>query len=651
MATGYQLTPEEQRNLAAAEAAGAVSAQDLAAIRSGRAAQTFNQPIANQGVRAGATGNAATPTTGDFARADRAPPKANAVAIKKSTTAVAGLIDSLNAAEQKLVADGVWEVANVYKIRFEPAALGDSKVTKFGKPNKAKVPMQQSVNPADNVNPNTNSVSYDIRTFDYSPGTPIVVILDQILQNSSYIADQAAYMVDEPGQKTKPQKPLGELAWYKISVETSRIKHDAKRRDYAYNITYIISAYAINSMLSQYFPAVPLRGIHKSYKYWFTGQNTQVVRFEQKFNSAYTLTFTNATVPSDQRALYQQLGREAPKVEYQAAVGSGSSQGAEGITNSIGASAADYLYSPTDIAKVELTIVGDPAWLQQGESGAGISSLGFDFNPFNADGGINFDSQEIIFDLQWNTVADYDVNGTGLANPNKTPNTTQASQTYIYRASELTSKFSKGKFEQDLKGTLFEIADTRRDPPSDGSSDRAETARLNRQGNAADQTAATQARTGVDLTNASAGGGRGNGQAQLAAEQARLAASSTTGVNPTSSLAQGTQAALSPPTVLPAPTLTQLQSSPAYIAARRSGETPDAALQAARTSFAATAGGSPVVSNGQAIATGVGTSPPTLTAAQRAEVRNRAIAQTNRELAEEYEPLVAPRNQKIVKDY
>jgi len=486
MATGYQLTPEEQRNLREAEAAGEVSARDLAAIRSGRAAQTFNQSIANQGVRASAAkgsgrGDAAFAAT-DPRRLDLAPPKANAVAIKKSKIAVAGLIDSLNAAEQKLVTgpDAPFLVANVYKIRFEPAALGDSKVTKEGKPNKAKVPMQQSINPADNVNPETNSVSYDVRTFDYSAGTPIVVILDQILQNSSYIADQAAYIVNETNQKTTPQKPLGELAWYKISVATSRIKYDEKRRDYAYNITYIISAYAINSMLSQYFPAVPLRGIHKSYKYWFTGQNTQVVRFEQKFNSAYTLTFTNATVPSDQRALYQQLGREAPKIEYQAAVGSGSSQGAKGTTNSIGASAADYLYSPTDIAKVELTIVGDPAWLQQGESGAGLSSLGFDFNPFNADGGINFDSQEIIFDLQWNTVADYDVNGTGLANPNKTPATSQASQTYIYRASELTSKFNKGKFEQDLKGTLFEIADARRDTPASGSLSAGDFARQDR---------------------------------------------------------------------------------------------------------------------------------------------------------------------------
>lgn len=559
--------------------------------------------------------DAANLANGAAARADAAsplptvasppPPKANAVAIKKSKIAAVGLVDALNAAEQKLVADGVWEVANTYKIEFAPMALGDAKVTKGGKPNKAKVPMQQSVNKADDLNPSTNSVSYDVRTFDFAAGTPIIVILDEILKNSSYITDQAAWMVDEVSQQTKPQKPLGDLAWYKISVTTSPLQFDKKRRDFAYNITYVISTYGINSMMSEYFPPGTLRGIHKSYKYWFTGQNTQVVRYDQQFNSAYKLTFTNSTIGSDTKALTNQLAREAPAVQYQAAVGSSSSQGADGITNSIGASAADYLYSPTDIAKINLTIIGDPAWLQQGEAATGVRSPEFNFNPFNPDGGINFDAQEIIFDIQWNTVADYDVNGTGLANPNRTPNSATAAQTYTYTAIEVTSKFSKGKFEQDLQGKLFRITDPRNTPPVTGSLSAGDSARKDPTATSANQTAATQARTGVDLTNASAGGGRGNGQAQLANEQARLAA-----IGPTSSVAKGAQTLLSPPTVLPDPTLTQLQSSPAYIAARRSGVTPEAALQTARTSFAATAGGSPVSSNGLAVATNAKTNPP-----------------------------------------
>jgi hypothetical protein len=204
-------------------------------------------------------------------------------------------------------------------------------------------------------------------------------------------------------------------------------------------------------MQSEYFPESKIRGRHKSYKYWFTGQNTSVLKFEQKFNSLYKQTFNNPKALTDSNT---KNNRNTPGREYQAAVAGSNSQGAEGLTNSIGASAADYLYSPSDIARCELTIVGDPAWLQQGEAATGISSLNYNFNPFNADGSINFDAQQIIFDLQWNPGVDYDLTGTGLANPNVS-SAPQAIYTYV--ATEVTSKFSKGRFEQDIKGVQVDV--------------------------------------------------------------------------------------------------------------------------------------------------------------------------------------------------
>jgi|LakMenEpi03Aug12_release.lakeMendotaPanAssembly.Ray.scaffolds.fasta_scaffold30680_4 hypothetical protein len=382
-----------------------------------------------------------------------APPKANAAPSVSKNIAV-GLIEALNNTEAELVKKGVWEVANKYSVEFAPAALGDARVTKGGKPNKAKVPMQQAKNPADKVNPASNSADYDVRTFDFRAGTPVVVILNEILKNSTYIADQAAYINDEVTTEVKPQKPLGDLVWYKISVRTTPITpFDTKRNDFAYDITYVISAYPINSMQSEYFPKSKIRGRHKSYKYWFTGQNTQVLKFEQKFNKLYATTFTNPKILTDTRI---QNNRESPPREFQAAVAGSSNQGAEGQANAVGASAADYLYSKTDIANCELTIVGDPAWLQQGEAATGISSTNYNFNPFNADGSINFDAQEIIFDLQWNPGVDYDLTGTGLANPN----VSSAPQAiYTYKASHCVSKFSRGKFEQNLKGVFIDLLD------------------------------------------------------------------------------------------------------------------------------------------------------------------------------------------------
>ena len=361
-------------------------------------------------------------------------------------------MDALNDTEAELVKAGVWEVANRYSIGFVPAALADARVTKLGKPNKAKVPMQQSKNPADKVDPASNSAAYDVRTIDIIAGTSIATVINEILKNSTYIADQAKYINDEVTNEVKPQKPLGDLAWYKLSVQTTPIlPFDKKRNDYAQDIKYVISAYPINSMQSEYFPAGKIRGRHKSYKYWFTGQNTQVLRYEQKFNKLYHTTFTNPKILTDSRI---ENNRETPPREYQAGVASSSNQGADGQANAVGASAADYLYSKTDIAKANLTIVGDPAWLQQGEVATGISSLNYNFNPFNADGGINYDAQQIIFDVQWNPGVDYDLTGTGLANPNVSG---QPLAIYTYAATKVVSKFSRGKFEQDIEGVWVDL--------------------------------------------------------------------------------------------------------------------------------------------------------------------------------------------------
>jgi hypothetical protein len=434
-------------------------------VISGGGAAFGNPKFTAQGRAAGAVQSgtvqsgtviAAAPT------AASAPPKANA-APSVSKNAAVGLIDALNAYELTLCTaqpgqtEGTFLIPNTYSVEFAPVALGNSLVTKGGKPNKAKTPMQQSATPGGRLDPNSNSADYNVRTFGYSAGTSVVSILDEIMKNSSFIADQAAYIVDEQTQKTVPQTPLGNLVWYKISVVTTPKGYDAKRLDFAFNIKYVISAYAINSMLSQYFPMGKMRGIHKSYKYWFTGQNTQVLRFEQEFNKAYLTTFTNPSVSIDQREQQARFTRETQGVQYQAASASSSSQGAEGLTNSIGASAADYLYSYADIANINISIVGDPAWLQQGELAYGVNSATFNFNPFNPDGGINFDAEEIIFDFQWNTVSDYAVDTTGLASPVRSGNNN--TQIYNYKAKTVISKFSQGKFEQELSGTLIQLYD------------------------------------------------------------------------------------------------------------------------------------------------------------------------------------------------
>lgn len=378
------------------------------------------------------------------------PPAKSDSAIKVSNSTLSSLVSILNASEATLVKDGKVEVPNTYSIEFAPPVLGDSKVAKGGKPNKAKTPMAAKTG-MNQLDPDANKVDYDTRTFGFAAGTPIVTIIDEIIKNSTYIVSQADAIVDEVTQEVKQQNNLGNLVWYKISTQsTPKEPIDTKRNGYAYDIKYTINTYAVNSMDSEYFKQAEKRGVHKSYKYWFTGQNTAVLKFEQEFNHAYLTTVVNP----QQLTTFRQATKNilAPR-EFQAAVAGSSTQGAEGKTNSPGASAADYLYSSTDIGETKITIIGDPAWIQQGEASVGVSASNFNFNPFLPDGTINFDSQQVIFDIQWNPGVDYDLENTGLANPNTD---TEPQAIYTYIAKNVVSRFNKGTFEQTIEGSLFQ---------------------------------------------------------------------------------------------------------------------------------------------------------------------------------------------------
>jgi hypothetical protein len=121
-------------------------------------------------------------------------------------------------------------------------------------------------------------------------------------------------------------------------------------------------------------------------------------------------------------------------------------------TNAGPDSAAAYLYSPNDLATVKFRIIGDPGWLQQGEVSTGISAQQFSFAPFNLDGGINFDSQEVLFDIGWNQPQDYNME-TGVMNTSNQDGRNKQNNTY--QAIDCRSFFSKGKFEQEIMGKQF----------------------------------------------------------------------------------------------------------------------------------------------------------------------------------------------------
>jgi hypothetical protein len=201
-------------------------------------------------------------------------------------------------------------------------------------------------------------------------------------------------------------------------------------------------------MSSIYFPDSKYRGSHKAYNYWFTGLNTQILSYEQEYNQSY---YTTLSGNSSGLASTPPTGRDQFK-QTTMATSEQRGQGQSNYVNEPADSAASFLYSVADFAEVRMKIVGDPAWMQQGEAAFGVKTGTFEFTAFNSDGSINYDSQEVTFTVSFNRPTDYDFN-TGIMNVNSGSGAPQEKFTYI--AKSCKNIFSKGRFEQELVGSLL----------------------------------------------------------------------------------------------------------------------------------------------------------------------------------------------------
>jgi hypothetical protein len=234
---------------------------------------------------------------------------------------------------------------------------------------------------------------------------------------------------------------------------------------------YTITKYSIPNFHSTRFPASnAFPGLHKKYKYWFTGENTSVLDYSANFDSLYNLTvsgFGDKTaqdmIRSQNSASTNDLFRDesfyAIKLGYNPrsvfATGTG-----EGATNEGSANAAEYLYSPATQGSSRMRIIGDPAWIQQGSLVFPISSDNFQKETdmgFLPDGTISFDAGQVLYEIAWQRPEDYDI-GTGLADPYAKTfekyGEREAIQSNIYQAVKVISEFRNGQFEQTLEGTI-----------------------------------------------------------------------------------------------------------------------------------------------------------------------------------------------------
>jgi hypothetical protein len=388
-----------------------------------------------------------------------APPNGNA-APKKTITG--GLIDALNQFELERVKEGIFTYPDQYEVIFPDPVISNAKTQPPGVVDKTKVGQPSPTTAGEAKNPATNSMNPTTQAKPSVAGMSIVQFIDQAVKTSSYIYDQQILQYNgESNQPIRNGSAPKLISWYRIGVQALPLKYDPKRNDYTYKITYSVNPYLVNDVKSDFFNQSPFRGTHKKYSYWFTGENTEVLDYQQEFNNLFYVVVNGNTPPKNGPILdYRELAKRSYQTRSQE-----SDQGQDGKINEPAANAATSLYSPADLARVKISIVGDPAWIAQGEIWRNIRA--FSYTPFFPDGTINYEIQEPLFEIAWNKPVDYSLT-TGLMNPNQRTNGANQietlangpSQSYIYRALSVTSSFKQGKFTQDLEGVLVQFPST-----------------------------------------------------------------------------------------------------------------------------------------------------------------------------------------------
>lgn len=399
------------------------------------------------------------------------PPKAQAAPSAKKTI-TEGLMGAMNDFQDDLVTRGIYTYPDRYSIEFvgkpsmPASAISDAKLqlptTKVDKAKTASGEPPTKSGATKNLKPEVTSVDNVSRSFSITAGQMVTQAIELAIRNSSYITDQALVVLQPDGTYLpNPNSRNKPMQWFNITMSAvARSPMDPKRNDYAYDIKYTVSPFTPGNFNSKYFPMSKFAGVHKKYPYWFTGQNTAVLEYQETLNALYAITVSGSN-PENSAAAVQRKNwtssmRDIAKYSYSPR-STESSQGADGKSNELGANAAEYLFSPGDLANCKLKILGDPDWIQQGSLFREVTPTGFvdsSTTGFGLDGSVAFDAGDAMFEIVWQRPNDYDLQ-TGLADPFAKSKDREPVQSRVYIVTKCISEFRQGKFEQTLEGSLF----------------------------------------------------------------------------------------------------------------------------------------------------------------------------------------------------
>lgn len=328
-------------------------------------------------------------------------------------------------------------------------------------------------------------VNTNAKTMTFSP-QPIVQAINQVIMQSSYLEDALSTIYTsnpeadpktkaQPSQKPKYQKQ--KLSWYNCHPQITQIKWDDLTKDWSYKISYLIQKYetpVVDSPMVQAGKAYP--GPHKRYDYWYTGENSEIIQYEQMMDNAYFNTVVSAGDTATANNENKTGGADSQTPRQPNMQTNQPRQGGTGMALEAQNSYVTSLYDPGAYATAKITIMGDPDFLSEDPSYSEEQLYDKVYGPngfsINANGG------QVFVEVDFKEAVDYTSSG-GLNPDGKTyqqPGTLKINDSILfwkypgtvspkikgvsYFVTSCTSTFSNGMFKQVLDCNINDFGDT-----------------------------------------------------------------------------------------------------------------------------------------------------------------------------------------------
>lgn len=290
-------------------------------------------------------------------------------------------------------------------------------------------------------------------------GTPILSVIDNIVSKSSYITRGLLTVNNERIETASESKDSIELVWFSINPVAVPIGVDPKTRGFVYDITFQIQKYYVPYLRSLYKKQTTrFYGVHKNYDFIFTGQNTEIINYEQEFNTLFYVVRSMSI--TDDNPNLEGIDPKVP-INTQNAVNSSVDQSKQNRGSEINSNVKSNLNNVADLAKAKIKIHGDPDYLMQAATARSNFSSAFFKRLYGGDGfSINPYGGQIFFQIVFRTAEDYQTDGLLDVNDQIKfySSSTKAKELgingVIYRLVKVTNYFNRGQFTQDLEAVI-----------------------------------------------------------------------------------------------------------------------------------------------------------------------------------------------------